>query len=49
VVVQRELGELSSDTQAQIAEKLYNLLSQWSPIGETYIRTYATFKFLHYP
>ena len=28
VVVQRELGELSSDTQAQIAEKLYNLLSK---------------------
>ena len=27
VVVQRELGELSLDTQAQIAEKLCNLLS----------------------
>ena len=28
VVVQRELGELSSNIQAQIAEKLCNLLSQ---------------------
>lgn len=28
VVVQRELGELSLDTQAQIAEKLCNFLSQ---------------------
>lgn len=28
VVVQRELGELSSDTQAQIAEKLCNFLTQ---------------------
>jgi mRNA interferase MazF len=27
LVVQRELGELSLDTQAQIAEKLCNLLS----------------------
>ena len=26
VVVQRELGEVSSDTQAQIAEKLYDFL-----------------------
>ncbi|NJK69618.1 MAG: type II toxin-antitoxin system PemK/MazF family toxin [Oscillatoriales cyanobacterium RU_3_3] len=28
VVVQRELGELSSDTQVQIAEKLCNFLTQ---------------------
>jgi len=39
VVVQRELGELSLDTQAQIAEKLCNLLSQRSPIGENSIST----------
>lgn len=28
VVIQRELGELSSDTQNQMAEKLCNLLTQ---------------------
>jgi mRNA interferase MazF len=39
VVIQRELGELSLDTQAQIAEKLCNLLSQRSPIGENSIST----------
>lgn len=28
VVIQRELGELSSDTQAEISEKLYKLLRE---------------------